>query len=213
MPEDVPRDLTDQAVRDLRVLFAAFQETERSIISMARLADIVELLGEPRPDLSRLQAIIASLYPGGASASGRVIDFKMFLRFFVTHLFGGNVPVRSREIFSAFDSDTNASVSAAELQESLTIMGMPLNEEEALAMTSVIDGAVDGEVNYYEFKQICRIIESEIAVCPSAQMRSLKPNDAVWANRFPITSPDTTPSSMASKETPENGFRPSPVNQ
>ncbi len=179
-------------------MFASFQESDRGIITISQLADIVELLGDPRPDISVLRALLQKISDEDESSSTRVIDFKKFLRFFVCHLYGGHLPVRSREIFSAFDCDTNASVSAVELQESLTSMGMSLNAEEALAMTYVADGSIEGEVNYHEFKQICRRIDSEISHRPSARVKNNATSKKsigrvnAWM-RSPLTSPECSP--------------------
>lgn len=208
-PISVPKDLTAQAVQDLRLVFATFQETDRAVISVSQLADIVELMGDPRPDISVLRSCLSALSNGNTSTT-RILDFKKFLRFFVSHLHGGHLPVRSREIFKAFDYDGNAHVTAEELQESLTGMGMSLNLEEACAMTSVADGTCERAVDYAEFKQILKRIEQKIKHSPSFARTSI-PSTMAMAKI--IGTPDTTPQTAGASSTPKNQFmKLSPMN-
>eukprot|EP00171_Calliarthron_tuberculosum_P004948 IDg4948t1 len=83
MTGEVSGDLTCQAVCDLRTVFATYQKNARSAISLEQLADIIELLGDPRPCIQELTMAIG--------ASSNDIDFKMFVRFFVSHVRGGAV--------------------------------------------------------------------------------------------------------------------------
>lgn len=128
----VPKDLTAQVVRGLRLVLATFQETDLSVVFVSQLAGIVKLMDESPLDISVLRSSLPALSNGNTSAT-RVIDFKKFLRFFVYYLHGGHLPVRSCEIYKAFDHISDGQVTAEELQESLTGMGMSLNGEEALA--------------------------------------------------------------------------------
>lgn len=149
---DVPSDLTCKAVCDLRLVFATFQKNARATITLDQLADIIELLGDPRPTAEELTAI--------SNISNEEIDFKQFVRFFVAHVRGGAFGVCAREVFRAMDCDDSGRVSAKELQDSLTSMGMSLNADEALAMTSVADTSREGEISYLQFRSILRRADS-----------------------------------------------------
>lgn len=156
---DIPSDLSLQTVHDLRIVFACYQNTDRGTITIHQLADIVELLGDPRPSVSDLRHILSETDDELSEQSEESITFKMFVRFIVVRLQRINVHVRSKEIFRALDCDNSGEVSAAELKESLMSMGLSLNNEEVLAMTSVADTSKEGEINYSQFKQVCRRVD------------------------------------------------------
>lgn len=160
-------DLTVQAVRDLRIVFACFQDTDRAVININQLVDIVELLGDPRPNIADIHAMVTETYfdPTDLNNYENEIDFKKFVRFFVFRLHGKNIKVRTKEIFRALDCDDSGEVSAVEIQESLKSMGLFLNTDEVFAMTTFADTSKGGEINYNQFRQIWRRVDSELADC------------------------------------------------
>lgn len=89
-------------------------------------------------------------------------------------------------------------------------MGMSLNAEEALAMTSVADGSVESALDYAEFKQIMKRIDQEIKSSPSF-VRTRVPSAMIMSKI--IGTPDTTPSTAGSSSTLRDPFlKLSPVN-
>lgn len=182
--QHVPMDLAVQAVRDLRIVFACFQKTKHPVITINQLADIVELLGEPRPAISNLQTIVTQLVHDKNDSFSDKIDFKKFVRFFVSRLQGSNIMVRAKDIFRALDVDDSGEVSAEEIQESLRNMGLSLNSDEVLAMTSVADTSKEGEISYNQFHQIWRRIDSELEDKPAAStvVKNVAPNAPMIRN-------------------------------
>lgn len=71
-------------------------------------------------------------------------------------------------------------------------MGMQINEDEALAMTSIADTSRDGLISYVQFKQICKRINHHLAKEVSArrdipQPDSAKRNASFWQKGLPST--------------------------
>lgn len=158
---EVLNDLTVEAVRDLRVVFACYQSRASSTITIHQLADIVELLGDPRPTTSNLKTTMSESVTGSCELEFDRVNFKTFVRFFINRLSAKNVGVRSKEIFRALDWDNSGEVSAEELQESLKNMGLSLNKDEVLAMTSVADTSKEGQINYSQFKHVWKRVDEE----------------------------------------------------
>ncbi len=63
-------------------------------------------------------------------------------------------------------------------------MGMQINEDEALAMTSIADTSRDGLISYAQFKQICKRINhhlaKEVSKKPEVAPDSAKRTSSVW---------------------------------
>ena len=162
---DAPRDRIEQAVMDLRIVFCAFQTGNKPVITLRKLGEVVKLMvpDKEQPTAEELAEMVGIDCASEFESLWDVnVDFKQFTRMFVTHMNTGHIDVRTKEIFRAMDCDDSGEITAQELEESLTSMGMSLNPAEAFAMTSIADTSNEGLISYPQFKQICKRIDRQI---------------------------------------------------
>ncbi len=182
--QDVPQDRIAQAVIDLRIAFCAFQTDNKPTIKLRRLAEVVQLMmpkKEQPPTAKELAEMVGIDTSDGFENLWELnIDFKQFTRMFVTHINTGHIDVRTKEIFRAMDCDDSGEITAEELEESLTSMGMSINSEEALAMTSIADTSNEGLISYLQFKQICKRIDRQII--EEAQAKTVQQDREIHKN-------------------------------
>lgn len=150
---DVPKDSSAETVRDLRIIFAAYEHPIHSTITIAQLKEIFGLMDGPAQDLLSLESRLAS------QNIGEHLNFKSFLTFFIYHMEAQSIPVRRRELFRYIDSDNSGELTCEELRVALAKMGMVLTADEASAMVSVFEGPVDGLISFQEFKKLCRTVD------------------------------------------------------
>lgn len=165
--ETVPKDPSNETVRDLRIIFAAYENPLTSTISVAQLKEILELNddvfggnGVLSFDLLGLEERLAA-----HSISGEHLNFKNFVTFFINHasrLQASGLSVRPREIFRYIDTDDSGELTCDELQDALAKMGMELSNDEISAMVSAVDGPGDGLISYQEFKKLYKRVDNEI---------------------------------------------------
>ena len=151
---EVPKDPSNETVRDLRIIFAVYEHPTRSTITIAQLKEILELMGGPPPDMRGVERRLAS------HNIGEHLNFKNFVTFFINHVQAPkSTALHPKEIFRYIDADDSGELSCTELQEALAKMGMVLSADETSAMVNAVEGPADGLISYQEFKKLYRQVD------------------------------------------------------
>lgn len=115
--DEVPRDITCEAVNDLRIVFATYQVDSNSFILLRHLLDITQMMGvktEKIPTAEKLGSM-AGLEINDDAWETKV-TFKDFVRFFIIlNMDNKKVEVRTKDIFRALDCDDSGEITAEEL--------------------------------------------------------------------------------------------------
>ena len=122
--KDVPRDITCEAVNDLRVVFAAYQLEGTSSILLRHLVEIMQMMGSNAgniPTSTKIAEMAGVDIAGHENPWEAKLGFKDFLRFFaVFNISNKTVEVKAKDIFRAMDCDDSGEITAEELGKLLT---------------------------------------------------------------------------------------------
>jgi len=79
------------------------------------------------------------------------IEFEEFLTMMTKKMAASSTEDELSKAFKVFDKDGNGFISAAELRQTLTAIGVKFSDEEIDHMISEIDKNGDGQIDYGEF--------------------------------------------------------------
>lgn len=123
--EEVPRDITCEAVNDLRIVFVTYQIAGNSFMLLRHLLEITQMMGvktEKIPTPAKLASMAGIEIPNSIEdAWAAQVEFKDFVRFFIIlNMDNKKVEVRTKDIFRALDCDDSGEITAEELGKLLT---------------------------------------------------------------------------------------------
>ncbi len=90
----------------------------------------------------------------------RELTIRHFLKIFATRIRAQHIDVGNKELFRVFLDDMHTEITVERLRKVLAGIGMTVNRECAQAMMEVTDIGHDDTLDFYEFNQIVRIIQS-----------------------------------------------------
>lgn len=153
----VPKDLTNETVRDLRIIFAAYEDPVSCTITISQVKQILQLMDGGPHDALGLERRLAS------HSIGERLNFKNFLTFFIsqTQLQSQTMLVNPKEIFRYIDADDSGELTCEELREALCKMGMNLSVDESIAMFHAVESGVEGLISYHDFKKVYKLVEEQ----------------------------------------------------
>lgn len=104
--EDVPRDITCEAVNNLRIVFATYQQGSKPYILLRHLVEIMQMMGDSSntiPTSTKIAEMASVELAGVENHWEAEICFKDFLCFFVDFNMNKKRDVKSKGIFRALD--------------------------------------------------------------------------------------------------------------
>lgn len=155
----------------LRRIFDVFDRNHDSLISVDELSQALNLLGLDA-DLSEIESMVRS-YIKRENSGLRFEDFEALHRSLNDVFFGSKYedklgmdqdPAQDeldlKEAFDVFDENGDGFISAKELQVVLEKLGLPEGSEidRVEMMISSVDQDHDGQVDFFEFKDMMRTV-------------------------------------------------------
>lgn len=139
---------SDEKILEFRDTFHMFDKNGDGLITSEELGAVMVSLGQ-RPTITELKAFIRAV---DTDRSGS-IDFDEFVDIFARKV-TMDPEAELKEVFCAFDSDSDGFISPSELFNVLKGLGEKITLREAEDMVKEADLNKDGKVDYSEFRAI-----------------------------------------------------------
>lgn len=126
-------DITTRAISDFKYVFNLFDINKDGNIHLNEFGQIIELLGDQRPNDKQLRDLIAEA--AGTPKGQRVPDylnFQHFLNFFA--VYDTYQDINEDDIFNVLDTEHTGIISSRELAKTLHAFGINLAQDEVDAM-------------------------------------------------------------------------------
>eukprot|EP00193_Tetraselmis_chui_P004224 CAMPEP_0177754182 /NCGR_PEP_ID=MMETSP0491_2-20121128/1870_1 /TAXON_ID=63592 /ORGANISM="Tetraselmis chuii, Strain PLY429" /LENGTH=234 /DNA_ID=CAMNT_0019269543 /DNA_START=499 /DNA_END=1203 /DNA_ORIENTATION=+ len=147
--QDVPEDMEERRVRDLREAFELFDKDGSGCISGDELASVMRALGQnPTPEE------IEDMMNGIDDNSDGEIDFNEFLSLYSGSMNNADDEEFIAWAFESFDTDKSGKLSADEVRRIVLSMGDELSEEEVAEIMDRADLDGDGLLSFQEFTRL-----------------------------------------------------------
>lgn len=147
--EDVPEDMEERRVRDLREAFELFDKDGSGSISTEELASVMRALGQnPTPEE------IQDMVNGIDDNSDGEIDFQEFLSLYSGSMNNADDEEFIAWAFESFDTDKSGKLNADEVRRIVLSMGDELSEEEVAEIMDRADLDGDGLLSFQEFTRL-----------------------------------------------------------
>ncbi|XP_037505744.1 calmodulin-beta [Rhipicephalus sanguineus] len=138
--------LSEVEIAKLREVFALYDKDGNGAICIEELGIMMRAMGENLTE-GELKEMIAMADTDGNGT----VDFPEFLAL-MTELKGtADTEEDNREVFRVLDRDGNGFITATELRQFVSAIGMKLTDEEVDEMIREADMDGDGQLNYEEF--------------------------------------------------------------
>ena len=141
--------LTKDEIKNLKEIFALFDEDGSGSITIEELDKMMRGLGREVPEAA-LRDMIASVDADGTGA----IEFDEFLILMARDAAGRDPLAEAARSFALFDADGSGTISADELGAALRASGQDVSNEDAARLLQTVDADGSGEIDFAEFCQL-----------------------------------------------------------
>ncbi|KAK8521395.1 hypothetical protein V6N13_077502 [Hibiscus sabdariffa] len=134
---------------ELKRVFDQFDVNKDGYISVTELRDVLIAMGSnySEEEVKRVMDDIDTDNDG-------YINFTEFSSFWATSSDAVNAASELKEAFDMYDVNKNGLISATELHQVLSRLGMTFSIDDCVGMIKSVDSDNDGHVNFEEFKQM-----------------------------------------------------------
>lgn len=142
-------NISQETLAELKQAFFLFDKNGDGTISESELASVLENLGQ-KPTEEEIKDMMREV---DADGNGE-IDFDEFVTMMSQKMQSQDKDEEIKEAFKVFDRDGDGKISKHELYLVMKALGENLTEDEVEEMIKEADINGDGEIDFFEFKEM-----------------------------------------------------------